>query len=452
MRSRHRPALLLTALLAAGCGGPKEEPAPTPVEPAPTPVPGGLPPGILAVKGLGEDLPPADLAPLKAMLAGRSVVALGESVHTSGGYSQAKLRLFRYLVEEMGFRVFAMENPWTAAEATARYVATCQGTAHDAAHALFGVWANTAVESLLAWMCGYNQRHPEDPILFTGFDMQQPWDDGPALRAFLDKATPADAPRLSGGLKTCDGADAGSEEKYYGGPGLNRSFPQEELDACLKGLDDIEAHLAANEAAVVAATSTEALAWGRIALVGLRSWQKERFYLSSDALASYQARDDGMAYIFSAMRALRFPKEKVAIWAHNEHIMTRRQDVRSAPPVGWKAMGSLLRERIGDDYQAVGLIGYDVEINWPGVGCGPLRHPSELSVEGRLHALGEPYLLVDLAFPGAAEPFLEPKLSYGLGTVTGARMVPAEQFRALLYLDHSPRMESTDWPTCTPAK
>jgi len=137
--------------------------------------------GIYRLDGLDASLPHTDLAPLRQVLEGAQVVGLGETIHTSGGYYAMKHRLFRFLVEEMGFRAFAMETPWPYAERTAQYVATCQGTARDAMRGIFAVWRSTETGALLDYMCSWNQTHPTDPITFFGFDVQQPEMDGPAL-------------------------------------------------------------------------------------------------------------------------------------------------------------------------------------------------------------------------------------------------------------------------------
>lgn len=142
-------------------------------------------PGVYPLWGLEPTLPTADLEPFGEIFGSASVVALGENVHTSGGFSQVKVRLIRYLIEEHGYRVVAFETPRTDAEGANTYVQTCQGTPKEALEHIFGVWANEATAGLMQWMCTWNQEHPSDPLLFLGFDVQQPWNDGPAAKQFL---------------------------------------------------------------------------------------------------------------------------------------------------------------------------------------------------------------------------------------------------------------------------
>lgn len=86
--------------------------------------------GLYRIEGIDESLPHTDLAPLEEILDRARFVGLGESVHTSGGYYRAKFRLFRYLVEVLGFRAFAIESPWQDADLTRDYT---EGAADDRA-------------------------------------------------------------------------------------------------------------------------------------------------------------------------------------------------------------------------------------------------------------------------------------------------------------------------------
>ena len=83
------------------------------------PTPSGYPvqPGVWRLPhGNDPTLPLDDLEPLRQVIGNASVVGLGETIHTSGGYYRMKHRAFRFLVERMGFRVFAFESPWENAE------------------------------------------------------------------------------------------------------------------------------------------------------------------------------------------------------------------------------------------------------------------------------------------------------------------------------------------------
>jgi len=400
-----------------------------------------LPAGVSPIAGLDTDLPYDDLAPFGELVGDRPIVALGESVHTSGGFYQAKVRLFQYLVEEKGFRAFAFESPWVNADVTAAFVDTCEGRPQDAIRGLFGVWSDQVVVEVLQWMCDWNTAHPDDPVVFFGFDVQQPWHDAQNMRAFLEAALPDRADSLMDGLATCDGVGYATAQDYYA-ENATPNYATEDYETCQTGLAALKAVLDDERDALIAATSEDEVAWGDIAYVGLQAWQGQMYYFNTDTVASYESRDEAMAYVFERMLELRYPNVKTVIWAHNFHIARGYEDVIGGLG-GIRDMGSWLTETYGDDYFPIALTGYEVEINWPGVHEGLLEPlPGEDSVEAKLHALDLPYLLVDLE---NADPTLfEPGARYAMG-ISSEQMVPRDQFGGILYLDNSPMMNSIFW-------
>jgi hypothetical protein len=177
-----------------------------------------LRPGIYTFDGYDHTLPTDDLAVFGAMVGEAEVVGLGESAHTSGGYYRSKQRLFRYLVEELGFRAFAFESPWSDAELVKEYVETCEGDSRNAVvGGLFPAWECETVLEMVEWMCEYNQAHPDDPVGFWGFDIQQPWDDGPLLVSYVDDNVESPT-ELIEGIERCNGATYASVWSYYTDP------------------------------------------------------------------------------------------------------------------------------------------------------------------------------------------------------------------------------------------
>jgi erythromycin esterase-like protein len=428
IRCRLRPLAVLAVCLVLSALLPP--PASAVEEAARAPRTVGYPvlPGIWRLHGNDPGLPQDDLEPLRGIIGKAQVVGLGESVHTSGGYYRMKHRVFRFLVEKMGFRVFAFETPWTDADQVARYVQTCDGDPVEAIRGLFGVWQSTEVADLVQWMCEWNRAHPKpkDKVQFVGFDIQQPGDDGPALMAFLRRTGVPDDHEWMDAIETCDGVVSSFE-----------TIPQERHDQCLGGLAEIEAHLRADAQSLIRQTSKQDLELAKLFLVGLRAWENMNF--EQDAGVSFAYRDEAMAYAFQALRAMRFPRAKVAIWAHNSHISRSNHTLNGA-----RVMGMYLAESLKSNYVNIALTAYNVEINWLSLGCGPVEEPVDRSVEKPLHDLGHETLLVDLDFPGTAAPYLSPG-RYFLGF---RWMDPRAHFDGILYLEDSPKMHPTGWRSC----
>ncbi|HSG38079.1 MAG TPA: erythromycin esterase family protein, partial [Thermoanaerobaculia bacterium] len=173
--------------------------------------PGGGPgfplePGVWRLHGISPDLPADDLEPLRRVVANARFVGLGESIHTSGGYYQMKDRVVRFLVQNMGFRAFGIENPWRNADLVNAYVQTCDGTPQEAQKPLFQIWQSTEVGAMLQWMCEWNRAHPNpaDKVHYLGFDVRQARTDGLALIDFLQRiGIAADHPWIAG-IRFCD--------------------------------------------------------------------------------------------------------------------------------------------------------------------------------------------------------------------------------------------------------
>lgn len=113
-----------------------------------------------------------DLAPLKSVLAGRRVVAIGEATHGTHEFFRMKHRMFAFLVEQLGFSLFGMECGSDATTLVNDFITTGTGDAAAIANQLtYWPWATEEVRDLLIWMRDYNAR-PEvsNPLRFYGLD------------------------------------------------------------------------------------------------------------------------------------------------------------------------------------------------------------------------------------------------------------------------------------------
>jgi hypothetical protein len=280
-------------------------------------------------------------------------------------------------------------------------------------------------------------------VAFWGFDIQQPWYDGGRLLDYLEEIG-HDDPEIIEDIELCIGVGFESREDWISTPGAWELSEGDYL-ACLVALRQVEIYFDQHEAELVEATSAEALAWARINLIGLRAYQQQWFaqFVEEKLAASIRARDRGMAAVFLAIKALRNPDDRVALWSHNWHVAYWAEDLEGWAP-DYRIMGGFLRDALEDDYFALGLVGYEVWINWPWWYVGLLELPAdELHVEHKLHLeLGHEYLLVDLGFPGTDEPFL---VDGGFYYVNNRWVIPADHFSALLYLDTSEMMDALLW-------
>ena len=365
-----------------------------------------------------------DLGPFRTIIGNARVVGLGESWHMSGGFYLMKHRLFRFLVEELGFRAFAVESNWEAAERTNTYVQTCSGTAEAAIRDEHLVWQSTEYADLVRWMCEWNQRHPVDRITMFGFDIQQPQKDGPALATFLQHAgVPENDPRVRG-LESC--------ERAFGLTHPFGEIPETVHATCMDSLGAIETFLETNRATIVERTSEDAFDIAMLRVIGLRASQEQTFYIRDDFAKGFSRRDEGMAYAFHARRAMKAPDAKTAVWAADVHV------AQNVLPTGEVPMGYHLETAFGAGYVSFAITAYESEVPRSAGVCGfAVRQPG--SVEERLATYSHSTLL--------ARP-RDGVRQYQVLPMGYFTFRPFADFDGIVFLAHSPSMHPLLWKHC----
>ncbi len=418
-----RRALLASVLV--GCTTEPDATSPPP-EPDPDPTPPALPAGVFELAGTDPTLPTDDLAALDALIGDRKLVGLGESVHASGGFYAFKLRVIQHLVQDRGFRVFALENSHTATRRLDDYVQACRGKnlRQWIYGSVFTVFTDSNFETLMNWLCTWNEEHPTDRVHMMGFDAQQPDFDYPHLRAFLEGNAPQAAPGLLAGLTTC-------KVRYDTLP-----YEHGPYETCLEGLVAVDTYLLTHRGDLVAATDERTVKMAELAALGLRSWQGEVYFGDTDLAASHTARDTAMTKIFLTLRALDFPDARVVLWAHNFHLNANHRGVDAGVSTGAITFGTGLRDAVGEEYFPIAFTGSLIEIEWPGQPTwDKLDPPSPGSLAARLAVLGKDHLVAD-----AHSEFVGTQRSYLASPYDGIGVIP-QQFDAVVYFRHSPPME-----------
>lgn len=131
----------------------------------------------LAVKTVRAERGFEDLAGLAAMIGDARVVGLGEGTHGTREHFQMKHRLLEFLVEKMGFSIFAIEAGAPEAQELDAYVLGGAGDVERLIGGMyFGTWNTEEVRDMVEWMRRFNAaekaRNSPRRVHFTGFDMQ----------------------------------------------------------------------------------------------------------------------------------------------------------------------------------------------------------------------------------------------------------------------------------------
>lgn len=407
------------------------------------PLDAGLPRGVFELAGTDFGLPTTDLEPLGRLVGERSLVLLGESFHTSGGYSASRARVIRYLVEHKGFRVVSFEGPWLNAEKTRRYVENGEGTISAAMAGLsFYPWRNFETRALIEWLREFNVAHPTDKVRFFGADSQQGDADAIALRSFLDQSG-SRGQALKEETRLCAQAKLDTVDLWYKDEEElaftrgTQPFPVERHERCLAAISAIEAFIRDNRAALMS-MGDETIRLAEISLVTLRYNQLSIYLMGRSWIAAYEHRDHGWALAFQMLLALRAPGAKAVMWAHNGHIARKSVELRSSYAdqqwYYWKNAGTWLEE-LGSPPFSIGLNAYRIGQHFIGAPTTQPPRDDPNGVELPLQRLGPSMLLVDYKDNGVFEPGAE----YTWEAQTGVDLgVPARHFDALIFLRDSP--------------
>jgi erythromycin esterase len=318
----------------------------------------------------------ADLVPLKDMIGERRIVALGEGTHGTSEFFKMKHRIVRFLAEEMGFTVFAIEANMPEARQVNWYVLTGEGDPKKALSGLyFWTWDTSEVLAMIEWMKEFNLSG-RGRMEFYGFDMQFPDVAVENVRAFVGKADPEFAAPLkdyygqveevSKSMRNVRDRSQIDFEKWYDAAQQVYGHLKSRRDFYAESLDALEVDWAIQDALVVL-QAAEANMQGK------------------------RSRDESMADNLDWILAHTSPGTKVVTWAHNGHVSKNLGT--------FKSMGYYLSERHGEDmvvfgfafhsgeYTAVGKNGinvYGTSLSEPG------------SVEWFLKSSGIPQMILDL--------------------------------------------------------
>ena len=336
----------------------------------------------VALSGLSPGSGTADLQPFADALAGVRVIGLGEATHGSREFFLLKHRMLEFLVIELGFNVLAMEASAAAAIAVNDYVLRGEGEPAAVLRGLvFWTWRTAEVMAVLRWLREHNSTVPAAArVSFAGIDPQCPGVSLAALRAGSSQAEAALVARLAPLV----------EHRLDDGAPLQPDL--------LAAATELEAAVAGTE------LGAHARAVRQYAILATRPMRH------ADSGQTFSAaRDEILADNVDALLA--DAEARVAVWAHNGHVMTGSYSAGTIP-----AMGSYLRKRHGDEYYALGALFGEGEflarrtrfgrIRWdrpPVVHRTPFA-ASETVVEATLKAAHPGPFLVDLRRPPTPEP------------------------------------------------
>lgn len=294
----------------------------------------------------GQSEADIDLNQIKPMLQKASLIGLGESTHGTRDFFQLKHRVLEYAVNQLGVRLFLLEDNMMNCEMVNQYVSTGKGDLKTMMRSLFGVWFRQEVVDMIEWIKAYNQAHPKDMIRFAGIDVQ---DVGPAfdsLRFYLKKHLPDLVEPSAQLLKDYEEnkyswymiSDTLRNQTWFKNARANYKLVKDGLEVLQKTKP-------------MAKDSVEwvwTLQYANLLQQGARN-------ISTNYLSFY--RDSAMAENIQWFLKL-YPNTKAVVWAHDAHISKGSDPIKEHNYYNGMSMGAWLHKWMGSAYVCFGLSTY----------------------------------------------------------------------------------------------
>ena len=410
---------------------------------------------------------PSSLAPemrvvIDEVIGDASVISLAESSHFLEEFHRFGVEAFKYMVEEHGVRLFVLETMWAIEENIMAYIDS-EATEIPRHQALYlNAFGSDQMKALLLWIRAWNRAHPDDPVIVSGYQPEQPVTDATAIKAFFASSAieiPTWAanvlekyPFFNGEHRTDLDSIVFSSGRYRAGELIYT--PQQRLEI-LDALIAIEDVVLANRTRLVAEVGNDAIRELEMHVLSLRTSIDTLTYsmdlgntLSKDdpefaarqneaSSAVYRIGDMVRAKIFFTLRETRHRNRRAVIWMHNWHAAKRAERLEVVGTAesggmqrGTASFGSRVFRVLGDDYVVIASL----------TRCGTCEIDRSDSLEDAFHArFGEDTAIVNLSAAGDLEETVTtPGTAYAQNhNMLFRNLVLSEQFDAVVYFPGS---------------
>ncbi len=306
----------------------------------------------------------SDLQFLEPLIAGKRIVQLGESSHTSSVFNHMKVRMIKYLHQELGFNVIAFESSLMGCYQLNKEISDVPASTLTQS-CIFGVWHTEEVVELFDYM---KQTQATDrPLKLIGFDTQLSgyydyrntnyietyWD---FIQPVVDSINPTDGMMVKSWTNAIFDFYNQSDE----------CFAQYDQAICSQWLTTLSDTLQQADLLTDYFQTWKNYNNGNPALELdtklvniLASSLKQQIlglndYYTSPIFHQYGFRDVGMAANVSKIANEIYPDDKIILWAHNGHIeMDYSDDL--AREGNDHSMGYHLKQEWGEQLYTIGF-------------------------------------------------------------------------------------------------
>ncbi|PHA82274.1 erythromycin esterase family protein [Bacillus toyonensis] len=315
-----------------------------------------------------------DLSFLKEKVKDKRIVLLGESTHGAKEINQSKVRMIKYLHEEMGYDVIAFETGF--AEANAVNQNLDQFTALQAMKkSLYGVWHTEEILELFQYI--KDQKEKGTPLILTGFDAQFRWYSyfPEFAKEWLEKINPEianDIDKAHTELLNIDEKIESKDNQY--------SYEQykAEVQQVIAKYEKIKTFVQQHKAELnkIAPSNTydvnllektisiriDTIKTLQDATVKEKNFIYPTNFKPTDL--SFYIRDQKMGQALAWLSDIQYKNKKIIVWGHNYHIRKQNSkmilDWTKSQQYNFKApnMIDYLPQRIKDQMYTIGVYAY----------------------------------------------------------------------------------------------
>lgn len=380
-----------------------------------------------------------DLVPLKTILENKSVIGMGEATHGTKEFFEIKGKMFRYLVQEHGVKVFGIEATYAGCLYINDYITEGIGNLDSVLNRLeFWTWHTQEVKELIKWMRDYNvNKQDADKIFFYGFDMQSIVAPTNYLHDYIKLKYPQHLESFKNLIAPVYNRQ---REIYNQSLSSNRNAIADTLTTVASAMEAwfVQKNLLAKE------ENTDKKE--RQLKLCFQNFKEAVMMLK--AKNGFSFRDSCMANMVQTIKNLE--KGKIFLWAHNGHIMT-------GTPYGTRlnVMGNHLKNMFGDQYYNIGFVFHRGTFNAVkqqrsktskgvsgGLGMCAVSSSPKGSIAGQFSRLHYPSFFIDLA--GTQNKlFTTTQMAYNIGAIfigrerSFGRFTPAQSYDGIVYVENT---------------
>lgn len=262
------------------------------------------------------------MTPILNNLSASQVIGLGESTHGTSEFQTVRTWITRYLCEEKGFSIVALENSYGWCVELNKYIQTGVGNLDTLMQQnLLGMWQNMETKELLQWMRQYNQTH-NNKLQLAGIDYSETLTNARIIQAITDRlnnsmlAAMVDTLLIRSRFMDAAYADMNtSKPSYQWKDILDNGVKAYEVTLRIKAeLDSLKSQLQQHLTGAAIQTVYTTLYNSELAYYSIYRPVKERKEAS---------RDEAMAKMVKRITEDQ-QGAKIVIWAHNAHLAKER--------------------------------------------------------------------------------------------------------------------------------